>query len=99
MNAVNQSFESRLAMLEAKVETLQVENNLYEYLLCCLIDGIEDDDARLDMKGFLSKQASMYLNEPTHLDVFHLTKPMTYGQVVHRMAKQIQWWDEFYGNP
>ncbi|MDG2949327.1 hypothetical protein P7L91_03270 [Bisgaard Taxon 10/6] len=99
MNAANQSFEARLAMLEAKVETLQVENNLYEYLLCCLIDNIHDDDARLDMKDYLYKQARMYLNEPTHLDVFHLTKPMTYGQVVHRMAKQIQWWDEFYGNP
>lgn len=99
MDAANQSFEARLAMLEAKVETLQVENNLYEYLLCCLIDNIYEDDARLGMKDYLNKQASMYLNEPPHLDAFHLAKPMTYGQVVNRMAKQIQWWDEFYGNP
>ncbi|MFK5288863.1 hypothetical protein [Glaesserella parasuis] len=99
MNAANQSFEARLAMLEAKVETLQVENNLYEYLLCCLIDGIENNDARLDMKDYLCKQASMYLNEPTHIDVFHLTKQMTYGQVVARFSHQLKAWDELYGNP
>lgn len=99
MESANQSLEERLAMLEAKVETLQVENNVYEYLLCTLIDGIVDDDARLEMKDFLSKQASMYYNEPTHLDAFHLTKPMTYGQVVARISRQLKAWDELYGNP
>lgn len=99
MNASNQSFEERLAILEAKVETLQVENNVYEYLLCCLIDRIENDDERAGMKDFLCKQASMYLNEPTYLEVFQLRKPMTYGQVVARISRQIKAWDDIYGNP
>lgn len=91
-------LEERLAILEAKVQTIQVENNLYEYLLCCLIDCVENDDARQDMKDFLNKQALMYLNEPTYLTAFELKTPMTYGQVVARMAQQMNDWKKIYGD-
>lgn len=91
-------MEERLAILEAKVQTLQVENDLYEYLLCCLIDCVENDDARQGMQDFLNKQALMYLNEPTYLKSFDLKKPMTYGQVVARMAQQMKDWKMRYGD-